>query len=133
MLYFDTQPSKVNFMWITVQNMNKINQFFSAISQETHKIYEKYCHNNYSNFAQSQMPFYIYQQRFLITVPNMNKNNPFFSEISQQIHKMYEKLATITQIWQSAKCYVTSISNTSFLLVTLPDMKKITRFFSEIS
>ena len=53
---------------------------------------------------------------YLITVPNMNKISPFFYEISQQIHKMYEKVAIITQIWQKAKCYFTSMSNALYLI-----------------
>ena len=45
---------------------------------------------------------------------------------------MCEQLATITQIWQSAKCYFTHMSNTS-VLKTVPDMNKITASFSEVS
>ena len=45
---------------------------------------------------------------------------------------MYEKLAAITQIWQRAKCYFTSMNNASNL-ITVPYMKTITTFFSEIS
>ena len=51
------------------------------------------------------------------------KINPF-SEISRQIHKMYEKFAIITQIWQRATCYFTSMSNTSYLITTYQIWKK---------
>ena len=45
---------------------------------------------------------------------------------------MYEKVAIITQIWHSAKYNFTSISNTWYL-ITVPNMNKITTFFSKIS
>ena len=49
-------------LWlISVPIMNKIIFFFSKISQQTHKIDDKYCHN-YSNLAWGQMIFYMHQQ-----------------------------------------------------------------------
>ena len=45
---------------------------------------------------------------------------------------MYEKLSTINKIWQRAKCYLTIMSNASYL-ITVSDMTKIITFFSEIS
>ena len=45
---------------------------------------------------------------------------------------MYEKVAIITQIWHSAKYNFTSISNTWYL-ITVPNMNKITTFFSDKS
>ena len=68
----------------------------------------------------------------LLWLPNMNNINPFFSEISQLIHQMYEKVALITQIWHRAKCYITSMSITWYL-ISVQNMKTITTFFSEIS
>ena len=39
-------------LWlIIVPNMHKINPFFSEISQQTHKIYEKYCHIKLPKFG----------------------------------------------------------------------------------
>ena len=49
---------------ITVQNMNKINLFFSEISHQIHKMYEKVA-INYSNLAQSQMLFHKHEQCML--------------------------------------------------------------------
>ena len=45
---------------------------------------------------------------------------------------MYEKVAIITQICHRAKCNVISISK-AWYLVNVPNMNKITTFFSEIS
>ena len=109
--------------------MNKINPFFSEISQQTQNIYETHCHN-YSNLAWSLMLFYMHHQ-YLITVQNMNKINPLSSEIANK-NKMYEKVAKITQIWHRAKCYFTSMSNIWYP-ITLPNMTTITTSFSEIS
>ena len=81
------------------------------------------------------MLFYMHQQQMVPDyVPNMNKINPFFSEMSQQIHKMYEQVAIITEIWHRARCYFTSMSNRWYMyLITVPNLNKITTFFSDIS
>ena len=62
-------------------NMNKINPFFSEISQQIHKTNEKV-----AIIAQSMSNAWC-----LINVPNMNKIITFFWEISQQKLKIYEK------------------------------------------
>ena len=57
MVYFMCIKS---LLWlITVPNMNKINTFFSEISQQKHKISEKYCYN-YSNFNSIQQNAILY-------------------------------------------------------------------------
>ena len=53
----------------------------------------------------------------------MNDVNSFFYKISQQMHKMHEKENIIIRIWQRAQCYVTSLSNASYL-ITVTNMKK---------
>ena len=45
---------------------------------------------------------------------------------------MYEKVAIISQIWNKAKYYFTSISNTWYL-ITVANMNNTTTLFSEIS
>ena len=115
---------------ITVPNMTK-SSLFSEILQQTH---------SKLNIA---IITYIWQRAqcyficistiwYLITVPNMNKFSPFVSEVSQQICKVDEKVAIITQIWHRPKWHFTSLSNASYMyLITLPNMKKNTRYFPE--
>ena len=87
--------------------------------------------HNYSNLAWSQMLFYIMSNTWYpITVPQIKSTHS--SQISQQTHKTYEKVAIIIQIWHRAKWYLTSMGNT-WCLITIPDLIKITTFFSEIS
>ena len=46
---------------------------------------------------------------------------------------MYEKVAIITKIWHRYRCYFTSMSNNTWYLIAVPNMNKITTFFSELS
>ena len=82
--------------------MNKINPFFSLISQEIHKMYNKH-------------------SKFMLQ--NMNKIITFFSEIAQ-IVKIYENITIITKIWDRDKFYFTCISGPWYLIM-VPNMKKI--------
>ena len=54
----------------------------------------------------------------------MNKITTYFSDILQQTLKLYEKMATITQMWQTAKFHFTWISNPWYLIM-VPNMKKV--------
>ena len=87
---------------ITIRNMNKINPFFSAISQQMHKMYNKVAiitqiwYRPICNFTGMSNAWY------LITVQHMNKITTFFSKILQQTLKIYDKIAIITQIWHRA-------------------------------
>ena len=45
---------------------------------------------------------------------------------------MYEQVATITEMWHRDICYFTRMSNACYLK-TVPNMNKITTFFSDIS
>ena len=62
MLFYMRQQTMV----ITVPNMNEIKPFFSEISQQINKMYEKRGYN-YSNLAYSQILFDMHQQP---TVPD---------------------------------------------------------------
>ena len=91
------------FGWFLYYTIYEKYHFVSEISQQTHKMYEKYGHN-YSNLPWSQILFIyltcISNIGYLITVLNMNKINPFFYEISKANKILvYEKVAIITQIW----------------------------------
>ena len=75
---------------ITVRNMNKNNLFFSEISQQTDKLYEKVAiitqiwRRTKCYFTSTR------NTQYLITVSNVNTMTTLFSEISQQTLKMYE-------------------------------------------
>ena len=74
---------------VPVPNMNKM-ATFSAISQQTHKMYEKVAvitqiwHKDKRYFTSMSNASY------LVTVLNTNKITRFFSVISQQTLKIYE-------------------------------------------
>ena len=70
---------------INVQNMNKINPFFSELSQQNIR---KGGHN-YSNLTQSHFTS-MHNTLYRISVPNMNKITTFLTVISQQTLNIYE-------------------------------------------
>ena len=66
---------------ITIPNMNKITPFFSDISQQTHKVYEKVAINFPIWYRAICYGTSMSNTWYMITVSNMNKLPSFFSEI----------------------------------------------------
>ena len=101
--------------------------FPSAISQQTHKMYEQIViitqiwHRTKFYFTCISNEWY--QALYLITVPNMNKINTFIGISCTNTHNLW-RMAIITQIWHRAKFYFTCIINPCSLIM-VPDMKKI--------
>ena len=89
---------------ISAPNMNKINTFFSAISQQSH-IYENKW-PNYSNLAQNQILFYMYKHQQVTLSDHGTKYKENLKNHQEGIHEDGQMVQTHSYIPGFCYCEV---------------------------